>query len=189
MKIIEQIQQILRKESGESNAQSTHKFVPGSVKVYGVKMPVLNELAKTFYKEFDLNLVQSLWNAGAFDEKMLAAKILRLLAKKNSLETLKLIESFSKDINNWAVCDTLGMQSPKAINKSHHKEIFALAQRLVKSKNLWQRRLALVIVEWYTRDQAFHPAIQSLIAKLEDDEEYYVKKAIEWINRNFEKKR
>ena len=52
---------------------------------------------------------------------------------------------------------------------------------------MWQRRLSLVMVEWYTRNKAFHPAIKLLVNNLKNDEEYYVKKAIVWINKNFTK--
>ncbi len=55
------------------------------------------------------------------------------------------------------------------------------------SQNLWQRRLSLVLAEWYTRDVTHHAAINALINNLQNDKEYYVKKAATWINRNFEK--
>jgi 3-methyladenine DNA glycosylase AlkD len=44
-----------------------------------------------------------------------------------------------------------------------------------------------VIVEWYTREKAAHPAIIKLVKSLENDKEYYVKKAVAWIKRNLEK--
>ena len=182
------IQSELKKLSNEKMRASFRKFVPGSQNVYGVKMPFVNELAKK-YKEGGFELVQELWRAGAFEERVLAAKMLGRIAKKNPEKTISLIKQFSKDISDWAVCDTLGMQSPKPINKSHAKEIFALSNELIKSKNFWQRRLALVLSEWYTRDKVFHPQIKVLLAQVKNDDEYYVKKAIVWINRNFEKKR
>ncbi|MEI9809158.1 MAG: hypothetical protein WDO16_15575 [Bacteroidota bacterium] len=41
------------------------------------------------------------------------------------------------------------------------------------------------MVEWYTRDSGRHAEIKKLVKALEDDEEYYVKKAVAWIKRNF----
>jgi 3-methyladenine DNA glycosylase AlkD len=46
-----------------------------------------------------------------------------------------------------------------------------------------------VLVEWYTRDKAAHKEINLLIKRLENDEEYYVKKAVSWIRRNMQKDR
>jgi 3-methyladenine DNA glycosylase AlkD len=65
--------------------------------------------------------------------------------------------------------------------------MFALARKLNYSKDPWQRRLSLVMVEWYTRHANFHKEIKELVKHLEDDNEYYVKKAVVWIKRNFEK--
>ena len=186
--MLNEIRSELKKLSDEKVKGSFRKFVPGSQNVYGVKMPFVNELAKK-YKEGGYALVQALWRSGAFEERVLAAKMLGRIAKKDPGKTLSLIKQFSKDISDWAVCDTLGMQSPKPINKSHAKEIFTLSNELIRSKNFWQRRLSLVLSEWYTRDRSFHPQIRTLLAQVKEDDAYYVKKAIVWINRNFEKKR
>ena len=98
-----------------------------------------------------------------------------------------MIQLFSKNIGNWAVCDAMGMQGLKPILKTHQKEIFALAGKYNNSPDPWQRRLSLVLVEWYTRIKEFHPEIKRLVKNLENDEEYYVKKAIVWIKKNLAK--
>jgi 3-methyladenine DNA glycosylase AlkD len=133
--------------------------------------------------------VAELWNAGAFEEKMIAVKMLGKIAKKNAERSLKLVELFAKNIGNWAICDTIGMQGLKPIVKTHQKEIFALAWKYNGSKDFWQRRLSLVLVEWYTREKALHPEIKKLVKNLQNDEEYYVKKAVVWINKNFTKEK
>lgn len=79
------------------------------------------------------------------------------------------------------------MQSIRSIVKTHHTEIFAIANKFNTSKNMWQRRLSLVKVEWYTRNKAFHPTIKLLVNYLKNDEEYYVKKAIVWFIRTLQK--
>lgn len=186
--MLDEIQKELRTCSEEKVKAGVQKFVPHSQDVYGVKLPIINEMAKK-YKDGGFDLVEKLWKPGAFEERILAAKILGKIAKKDPDKTLSLIRKFSGDIKDWAICDTLGMQSPKAINKTHGKEIFALANFLIKSGNPWERRLALVLSEWYTRDSSYHPQIKKLLEKVKDDKEYYVKKAITWIRRNFEKKR
>jgi 3-methyladenine DNA glycosylase AlkD len=151
-----------------------------------VRMPVLNELAKEF-KSSGFELVKELWDAGAYEEKMIAAKMLGCIAKKDANKSLKLIQYFTIGIDNWAICDTIGMQSLKPILKTHQQEIFALAKKYNRSTNFWERRLSLVLVEWYTRMPELHTEIKKLIASLENDTEYYVRKAVVWINKNFDK--
>ncbi len=188
MSDLKTIQKILKQNSSPEGKSAHKKFVPGVEKIYGTRAPVLNELARQF-KEGGFDLVEELWQCEHIEEKILAAKLLGKIAKTNPGKTLTLVRQFSKDVTDWAVCDTLAMQAPKQINKTHAKEIFAIANQFITSKNLWQRRLAIVLVEWYTRNKSYHPAIRQLLKKVEHDKEYYVKKAVIWINRNFRKGR
>ena len=188
MHSLSSIQKQLASLSTEATKLSIQKFVPGSQKVYGVKMPVLNELCKQL-KDGGFSLVYSLWESGSFEEKMLAAKLINKLAKKEPTEALAAVKKFSNDIQDWAVCDTLGMQSLKPIAATHSKEIFLLAKKLNHSKKFWQRRLSLVLVEVYAKDEKMHNAINTLLVPLKTDKEYYVKKAVEWIEKTMNKKR
>src|SRR5436190_16914128 len=186
--LLKQIQKELKAHSTPEAKAAAMKFVPNADKVYGIRTPVLNLLAKK-YKEGGFDLAEELWNAGAFEEKLLAAKLLNVICRKDPLLSLKLVSTFSKDISDWAVCDTLGMQSLKPVAKKIQKEIFDLSVKLIKSRNLWERRLSLVILEVFTKEKSLHPEIMKRVKMLENDGEYYVKKAVIWIKRNFEKGR
>ncbi len=179
-KQIKEIQKILTGKSEKRNIDFFQTMVPGKQKIYGVKTPVLNELAKT-YKEGGFGLAEELWNSGALEEKIIAIKIIERVGKNNPLRTLKLFKQFSKQIENWAVCDGLGMQFLRGIVQTHQKLIFDFAKKLNHSKDPWQRRLSLVMVEWYTRKGETHEEISELVKNLENDQEYYVKKAVAWI--------
>jgi 3-methyladenine DNA glycosylase AlkD len=183
---VKDIQRILLAQSSEAVKASHRKFVPGDEKLYGVKMPVLNKLAIQF-KNGGFELIEELWTEGSLEEKVLAVKLLGKIAKKDPERSLRLIQVFAKNIGNWAVCDAIGMQGLKPILKTHQQEIFALATKYNSSTDSWQRRLSLVLVEWYTRIPSLHPQIKKLVKNLEEDDAYYVKKAVVWINKNFQK--
>ncbi|MEP6846165.1 MAG: DNA alkylation repair protein [Panacibacter sp.] len=182
----EAIQKVLRENANPNALASQQKFVPGITKMYGVYTPVLNDLAKK-YKEGGFELVQALWKSGSWEERLIAGKLLGRIPKNYPRKALQIVEKFSDELKDWAVCDTLGMQALKPIVKTHQKEIFEFANRLSESQHFWQRRLSLVLVEWYTRDPTMHSTIDMLILKLEKDPEYYVQKAVVWIKRNFKK--
>ena len=181
-----EVQQALRANSSEKNIEFFEKMVPGKQKIYGVKTPVLNEVVKK-YKPGSFDLAEELWGSGALEEKIIAIKILEKTGKTDPGRLLKLFRKFSKEIDNWAVCDGLGMQFLRGIVKTHQDQIFDLAKKLNHSKDPWQRRLSLVMVEWYTRHREMNKEIKKLVEHLEDDKEYYVKKAVVWIKRNFKK--
>jgi 3-methyladenine DNA glycosylase AlkD len=183
---LEAIQKILKQQSNKAALQANQKFVPGSKKVYGVRNPVLNDLSKQF-KGGGFALVKELWASGFYEEKITALKILGRIAKSDPEKTLQYIRQFAGQIENWAECDTMGMQSVKPIVKTHQQEIFALAKQYNSAADMWQRRLSLVLVEYYTRERSLLPEIHTLIAPLENDKEYYVKKAVVWIKKNIAK--
>ena len=183
---LQAIQRTLQQQASNAVQEANSKFVPGSKKVYGVPNPFLNTLAKQF-KTGGFDLVKALWASGAYEEKMIALKMLGCIAKKDAPQSLLLVQVFSTGIDNWAICDTMGMQSLKPVVKTHQQEIFALAKKFNSSKNMWQRRLSLVLVEYYTRDKTLLPQINGLVSALENDEEYYVKKAVVWIKKNISK--
>ena len=181
-----EIQKILTERSNKDNIDFFQVMVPGKQKIYGVKTPVLNELAKK-YKGGSFDLANELWNSGSLEEKIIAIKIIEKVGKSHPSQVMILFKQFSKQLDNWAVCDGLGMQFLRGIIKTHQREIFDLAAKLNRSKDPWQRRLSLVMVEWYTRKGEAHKEIKALVKNLENDNEYYVKKAVVWINRNFKK--
>jgi len=186
--LLKQVQAELKESSTPEAKAAALKFVPNAEKVYGIRTPVLNVMAKK-YKEGGFELVKELWDSGAFEEKLLAAKLLNVICKKDPLLSLKLVTGFTKDISDWAVCDCIGMQSLKPVAKKIQKEIFALSAKLIKSKNLWERRLSLVIIEVFTKDSSLQPEIMKRVKMLENDDEYYVRKAVDWIKRNFKKEK
>ena len=184
--LLKQVQKELEANATPEAKAAALKFVPNAQRVYGIRTPVLNLLSKK-YKDGGFELVKELWASGAFEEKLLAAKLLNVVCKKDPVHSLKLVASFSKDISNWAECDAIGMQSLKPVARKIQKEIFSLSAKLLKSKNLWERRLSLVIIEVFTRDKSLQPEIMKRAKALENDDEYYVRKAVDWIKRNFKK--
>ena len=132
-----EIQQALKANSSERNKEFFEKMVPGKQKIYGVKTPVLNEIVKN-YKPGSFDLAEELWNSGALEEKIIAIKILGKMGKTDPDRLLKLFKKFSKQIDNWAVCDGLGMQFLRGIVKTQQQQIFDLAKKLNHSKDPWQ---------------------------------------------------
>ncbi len=185
---LKEIQQQLQLHANPAAVAASRKFIPGDDIVYGVRNPVLNQLAKEA-KAGGFVLVDQLWKAGSLEERIVATKLLGHIAKTDPVKTLSLIEKYAAQITNWALCDTMGMQSVASLRKKYAAEIFELAERLNTAAGFWERRLSLVLVEWYTREPERHAEIHRLVNNLRKDKEYYVKKAIVWIEKNFSKQK
>ena len=89
--LLKQIQKELKDSSTIEAKAAALKFVPNAEKVYGVRTPVLNVLAKK-YKEAGFDLVKELWKSGSFEEKLLAAKLLNVNCKKETVLSLKIAD-------------------------------------------------------------------------------------------------
>ena len=181
-KQLEEIKKALRKKSNKKVKISCQKFVPTSQKVYGVRVPELNKLAAR-YKSAGFELVEELWNSGAFEEKLLASKILGKICKKDPERTLKIIEKFSKGISDWAVCDTLATQGIREIAGLKQEEILETSKKLIRSKNPWERRFAIVLLINLAKDRNLKKELNGIMEYVKNDNEHYVKKAVEWLKR------
>ncbi|MBN2854410.1 DNA alkylation repair protein [Patescibacteria group bacterium] len=80
---LKEIQQILKNKANKKAKESFRKFIPSSQGIYGVRVPVLNKIAKKA-KDVDFELVEKLWRSGALEEKLLATRY-----KKNSQRKAK----------------------------------------------------------------------------------------------------
>jgi len=184
MKQLTEIRKFLKEKSNNKAKESWRKFVPTSEKVYGVYLSEINKIVSK-YKSGGFKLVERLWKSGYLEERILAAKILGKICKQNPELTLKLINKFVNDIIDWAVCDTLATQGIKPIASIKQKEIFELSKKLAKSENPWKRRFAIVLLINFTKDKGLKKEIKEIIKNVENDKEHYVKKAIDWIKREF----
>lgn len=181
-----EVQKILKRKADDKVKKSFLKFNPSSQGVYGVKVPVLNEIAKKI-KGPAFDLVEKLWKSGASEERLLASKILGRICSRDAEKTLKLIGKFSKDVADWAVCDTLATQGIRKIAKIKQAEIIRFSRELVLSKNFWQRRFGLVLLINFVKNKELHNDILQVIKQTEADKERYVKKAVVWLKTQLKK--
>jgi 3-methyladenine DNA glycosylase AlkD len=177
------IRDVLRKAASDEARASFRKFVPTSVMVYGARLPTVNELARR-HKTGGFDLAVALWRSGAFEEQLLAAKILGFAARHDPERAISLVCELSSDIADWAVCDTLGMQSVKGIAAKSEDKLVEAARQLAKSSLMWQRRLSIVLLTHVAKEPSKRAEILGILRPLRLEKEHYVKKAIAWIDKD-----
>ena len=180
------IRALLNENATEEGRVASRKFVPSSERVYGVRLPILNGIA-TQFKKRGFGIVKELWSCGAFEERLIAAKILGAIGRMDTDTALTLIREFVPDIRDWAVCDTLATQGVRSIVKSKRDELMALSQELTGSPKFWQRRFGIVLLTNYVKDKNARPEIFRIVDRLRTDREHYVRKAVDWLLRDLGK--
>lgn len=184
------IRKILRTKADKNVREHMRKFVPTAKKIYGVKVAELNKLASK-YKSGGFDIVECLWS-DYLEERLLAAKILGRVVEdapsKTARTALKLIVKFASDVEDWATCDTLATQAIRPIVKLKQKEIVDISKRFVRSKNPWKRRFGVVLLINFKNEKSMRGTIKNIIKLVEDDEDYYVRKAVGWVKRSIKER-
>lgn len=154
-------------------------------KFLGITVPQTRKLAKK-YRDLSLNEIKKLLN-NKFHEIRLAA--LLILAEQFPDDPEKIYNFYlnnTKNINNW---DLVDLSADKIIGKyilknPKHKNIL---NKLSKSKNLWERRIAILSTYQLIKNNQFDEMLE-LAKKLLNDSHDLIHKAIGWMLREIGKK-
>lgn len=154
---------------------------------FGLKVPQIRSIAKNYYHlsqgELDILLESKI-----HEFRFVALVILCEKFKKGSEIEKKEIFNFyiknAKNINNW---DLVDVSSPKIVGEYLLDKDKKILYKLAKSKNLWERRIAIVSTFSFIRNNNYKDTI--LISKiLLDDKHDLIHKACGWMLREAGKK-
>jgi len=148
----------------------------------GVRVPVLRKIAAC-HRDISLDEITALLCSPVHEDRMTALIFLTLRFKKATQEEQKKIYTIymehTRYINNWDLVDISAPYIPGAyLFPDGKSELTAL----VKSKNLWERRIAIVSAYYFIKNRAFNPVI-TLSEMLLADREDLLHKAAGWMLR------
>lgn len=155
----------------------------------GIKVPVQRQIAKK-YLEINFNDLQELLNSKFHEERLIALIILTSKykkSKKNRLKKRQIFEFYLKNtsrINNW---DLVDLSAPDIIGEFLQKEGTEILRDLAQSKNLWERRIAIISTYKFIKDKRFGEtlAISEILLR---DEHDLIHKAVGWMLREIGKR-
>jgi 3-methyladenine DNA glycosylase AlkD len=165
----------------EKNIAGMARFGIRSESAFGIKHPVLKQIAKEIGKDHELAL--ELWDSGYHEARLIAP-----LIDDPKLVSEAQADSWVKDLNSWDLCDDLAgnllIKTPFA-----HKKAIQWAKR----KEEFVRRAGFAMMAWIavkdkkTVKETFAP-FYPLMVLYSNDERNYVKKAISWALRSVGKR-
>ncbi|MCK4717116.1 MAG: DNA alkylation repair protein, partial [Thermoplasmata archaeon] len=178
------------KELGRSKSASLmNKFIKTELECYGATVTNTHKLAKEIVQEVYadgglekvLDLSDALWNEPVFEARMLAISLLKAIPKEKNMDVVKRIVPWFSSVDNWAHCDALsGYVLGEAIVRD--EKVLPLMKRWTTNKNPWKRRAALIApIPLYRKKRGKPEFTFKQLEILEDEKEYYVKKAFDWI--------
>jgi 3-methyladenine DNA glycosylase AlkD len=190
----QKIQQRLRRFATKEKAAVLQRFFktgPGQYgegdKFLGVVVPDIRQVVKE-YRDSPLAEVVKLMRSPWHEERVCALLILVDKFEQSDEALRKRIYSLylenTRYINNW---DLVDLSAPKIVGPYLDGGSRALLYRLVRSKSLWERRIAILATFPYIRKGDFADAL-SISEKLLADDEDLMHKAVGWMLREVGKK-
>jgi 3-methyladenine DNA glycosylase AlkD len=171
----------LKSLANPRNVAGMARFGLVSKKVLGIKKPVMDNMARQIGKNH--NLAAQLWQSGIYEARILAA-----LIDDPFLVTEKQIESWTRDFDNWGVCDNACMnlfdKTPFAYKEA--KELSGRRKEFVKRTG-FALMASLAVHDKKSGDKKFLEFLK-IIKRESADDRNYVKKAVNWALRQIGKR-
>lgn len=149
---------------------------------YGIKVPVQRIIAKKF-KDLALENLKALLNSKVHEERLIAAFILVDQYKRGDEKKKNIVFNFylknRKGINNW---DLVDLSAPKIIGEHLLDKEKDLLYRFAQSKDLWEKRIAILSTFAFIREHYFEDTLQ-ISEMLLNDKHDLIHKATGWMLR------
>lgn len=160
----------LKRVSNKEKAEFFPKFFkvgPGEYgegdKFFGVTVPIQRQIAKKYYKNIDLNSLESLITSPFHEVRLttLLILVLKFTSKTcNELEKKKIVDFYlrhTKYINNWDLVDS---SADKILGEYFFRRSRKILDQLQKSKNLWKNRIAILSTFYFIRKDDFEDTLR-----------------------------
>jgi len=191
---LNEIRKEIHKQKNSSQAVILQKFFKtgkgeygeGDV-FYGIKVPVQRKIVKSF-KDLSLDDIKIIIHSLVHEERLIAALILVEQFKKTDSQNQKIIFDFylknRQGINNWDIVD---LSAPNIIGTFLLDKDKSLLYKFAKSKNLWERRIAILSTFTFIRNGYFDDALKISEILLHDQHDL-IHKAVGWMLREIGKR-
>jgi len=188
------IQTELKKLVNPVQAQNLSRFFktgPGQYgegdKFLGLKVPQIRVVAKKFV-HLDFVDLQNLLNSPYHEFRLAALLVLvqkyNLADKSEQKRIFNFYLKNSKNVNNW---DLVDLSADRIMGPYLEDKERSLLYKLVKSNNLWERRIAVLTTFWFIKNNDFADSLR-LARILLDDQHDLIHKAVGWMLREIGKR-
>ncbi|MEW5847125.1 MAG: DNA alkylation repair protein [Bacteroidota bacterium] len=193
---MDEILLILKKKKNVSKAKITAGFFKTKKGEYGegdifwgIDVPFLREIEKKYFLQIDFLEIEFFLNQKIHELRFLGVIFLvkKYQKEKNEKQKEKIVNFYLKNIshiNNW---DLVDVSAPKILGDYFFSQDKKILYQLVKSKNLWERRIAILATLGFIRKNSFADTLKMAQILLLDREDL-IQKAVGWMLREVGKK-
>lgn len=151
------------------------KLVLTKYKMYGIKVPILRDIAKKISKTNIISFLDIV-KSNSYEEVMIEGLVISYIKEVDLC--IKYFNKFINKIDNWAICDTC-ISFMKIVNKN--KELFLKQiKKYIESKNEYVVRVGVVLLLNYYIEDSYIDLVFDIIDSI-NREDYYINMAIAWL--------
>jgi len=186
--LISGIRKELKRNVDEKTRDSASSFFKEPVTLYGVKVPIVNKIARKYFPEINhlskqeiFLLCEELLRSDYCEEAFIAFGWAYQLRDKYEPADFFVLENWiDKYVNNWAKCDTLCNHTVGTFVERYPQYIEDL-KRWAKAENRWLRRSSAATLIIPAKEGKFLSDIFEIADILLQDEDDMVQKGYGWM--------
>jgi len=186
--VVAALRQELERAGDEAVRRSTSRFFREPVTSYGVKTPVVREMARRSFRELGqpgkglvFSLCEELLGSGFLEEAVVAADWAYRVRAAYEPGDFAIFEGWvGKYVDNWAKCDTLCNHAVGSFIGQFPEHLGGLKSWAV-SGNRWMRRASAVTLVLPARNGLFLDDVLAIASLLLHDGDDLVQKGYGWL--------
>ncbi len=177
----------------EQHAIAQSAYMRNLFPFIGLKSEKRREISKQFLKEIAKidfekipNLIELLWQKPERDFQYFAMDFLEKHSAKFREKDLTLIEYMITEKSWWDTVDLVAAKFAGQYFKLYPEKISEITEKWMVSGNIWLQRSALLFQLKY-KNKTDVALLFEYIIRLKDSKEFFIRKAIGWILREYSK--
>jgi 3-methyladenine DNA glycosylase AlkD len=133
-----------------------------------------------------VKLSAGLWREPVWDLKIVAGRILARKSVEPDAKVWAFVTERLIDLDGWAVADNLSMAGSRCLLAEPGR--LDAAEAWIEIQHLWTRRAALVFTLPWTKDKRDPERMLGWAARLAEDRQWFIQKAVGWWLRELSKR-
>jgi 3-methyladenine DNA glycosylase AlkD len=180
----------LRALGGAERAEREKRYQKSRWEHWGVSLPVMDVAIKEtlgdLSQEQALELSRRLWREPVWDLKIVAGRILARKSIEPDARVWGFVTERLLDLDGWAVADNLASVASRCLIEDPDR--LAVVEAWIENPHLWTRRAALVFTLPWAKEKRDPERMLGWAARLADDRQWFIQKAIGWWLRELSKR-
>ena len=184
---------VFEQNANPDKARQMRAYMKNQFDYLGLPSPLRRELTKEFYKEYGYpepeqmeEIVEACWQMQYREFKYFAMELMVKMRKKAGHDAIHQYERLITDQSWW---DTIDLIAPSLVGyhfQQYPEERIDYIDKWIATENIWLQRSCILFQLKYKSETDLR-LLRSIILKLKDSKEFFVRKAIGWILREYSK--